>query len=135
MSIKVQIRNSHDSPTGLRPAQRFGADDSIAVAPRHVPHGRNIGAILLPDQIRMSITIQIRDPYDPPTGLWSPQDLAAEDGAAVVGPSHVPGSWSIGAILLPVQIRHTIPVEIPDDGNLRPATARRAQQKGVEPTI
>src|SRR5262249_51520934 len=119
-----------NSPTGLWAAQEFGAEECAAISTAHVPDTGEIGPILLPDQIRMSIVIQVPDRDDSPTGLWVAQEFGTEERAAVVT-AHIPATGKFGSILLPDQIRVSIPVPVPicDDS---PTGLWVAQEFGTE---
>ena len=54
---------------GFRPAQYFGAENGAAIRSTHVPDGRNFGVVLLPDQIRIAISVHVCHRYDPPAKL------------------------------------------------------------------
>src|SRR5215831_7599558 len=106
MSIAIQVSDCNDTPAGYRSvaAQGFVAEERAAVSTAHIPNTGQIGPILLPDEIRMSIAIQVSDCNDSPARLWAAQEFAAEECAAV-RTAHVPNTGQIGPILLPDQIR------------------------------
>src|SRR5581483_791161 len=136
MSVAIQVRGGNDSPAGLwnGNAQEFSADDRAAIGTAHVPNTRHIGPILLPDEIRMSVAIQVRGGNDSPARLWNgnAQEVTAEDRAAI-GTAHVPNTRHIAPILLPNKIRMSVAIQVAG-GNDSPARLwnGNAQEFGAE---
>src|SRR6266498_2676237 len=57
--VSTWLLRTHDPPARRGPAEILGTLRNAAVSPAHIPHSRHVGTILLPDQIRHPIAVQV----------------------------------------------------------------------------